>query len=119
MAVYTVLFTPSTRRRRGSQDPDKLRQFALERLSALPELFSADVPRARAELARHVTHITMMASEAKGSQHYVCQGDWNPIERGTFGWLRGVDLNHRPLGYECKEECHFNESRGQGGASKY
>jgi hypothetical protein len=34
-------------------------------------------------------------------------------------WLWGVDLNHRPLGYECKEECHFNELRGQGGASKY
>src|SRR2546426_5880870 len=22
---------------------------------------------------------------------------------GTFGWLRGVDLNHRPLGYEPNE----------------
>src|SRR5438094_4860664 len=25
-----------------------------------------------------------------------------PLE-GTFGWLRGVDLNHRPLGYEPNE----------------
>src|SRR5712692_4056520 len=76
-----------------SQDPDKLRQFALERLSTLPELLSADVPRARAELARHVTYITMMASEANGSQHYVCQGDWNllgnPTERGDVRMVAG------------------------------
>src|SRR6266571_301882 len=25
---------------------------------------------------------------------------------GTFGWLRGVDLNHRPLGYEPKLNVH-------------
>jgi len=78
---------------RASQDSDKLCQFALERLSTLPELLSADVPRARAELARHVTYITMMASEANGSQHYVCQGDWNllgnPTERGDVRMVAG------------------------------
>ena len=25
------------------------------------------------------------------------------MERGRKGWLRGVDLNHRPLGYEPNE----------------
>src|SRR5438132_10927154 len=25
------------------------------------------------------------------------------LREGTFGWLRGVDLNHRPLGYEPNE----------------
>ena len=33
---------------------------------------------------------------------------------GSLRLVAGVDLNHRPLGYECKEECHFNELRGQG-----
>src|SRR5271166_1536225 len=27
----------------------------------------------------------------------------SPFPAGTFGWLRGVDLNHRPLGYEPNE----------------
>src|SRR5262245_52052810 len=31
----------------------------------------------------------------------ICLG--YPIKLGTFGWLRGVDLNHRPLGYEPNE----------------
>jgi hypothetical protein len=29
-------------------------------------------------------------------------------------WLRGVDLNHQPLGYECNLTYNFNELRGQG-----
>ena len=27
-------------------------------------------------------------------------------------WLRGVDLNHRPLGYEFCEKRNFNELAG-------
>ncbi|PYX69898.1 MAG: hypothetical protein DMG72_19760 [Acidobacteria bacterium] len=60
-----------------NQDQDELRRFALEQLSALPELLSADVGRARAELAQHVTQITMTPAQANGTQHYFCQGDWN------------------------------------------
>ena len=55
----------------------ELQQFALQRLSSLPDFLSCDVPRARAELARHVTHITMHPSEQDGDRHYTCQGDWN------------------------------------------
>ncbi len=29
--------------------------------------------------------------------------------KGAFGWLRGVDLNHRPLGYEGYNQRIFNE----------
>jgi hypothetical protein len=27
-------------------------------------------------------------------------------------WLQRVDLNHRPLGYECNLKCNFNELAG-------
>src|SRR5438128_8397519 len=40
---------------------------------------------------------------------------WARRRQGTFGWLRGVDLNHRPLGYEPNElpDCstpHFDHN---------
>jgi len=28
------------------------------------------------------------------------------------GWLRGVDLNHRPLGYECNQDRNYNNLDG-------
>jgi hypothetical protein len=33
-------------------------------------------------------------------------------------WLRGVDLNHRPLGYEPKEISNFNNLQDAGGPRK-
>jgi site-specific DNA recombinase len=56
---------------------EELQQFALERLSSLPDLLSCDVPRARAELAKHVTQITMHPAQQNGDRHYTCQGEWN------------------------------------------
>jgi hypothetical protein len=35
-----------------------------------------------------------------------------PIETKQKSWLRGVDLNHRPLGYEFCEKRNFNELAG-------
>ena len=32
-----------------------------------------------------------------------------------FDWLRGVDLNHRPLGYESRAVCYFNNLQDAGG----
>ena len=43
----------------ADQGTDEMRRFTLEHLSALPELLSTDVSRARAELARHVAQITL------------------------------------------------------------
>jgi hypothetical protein len=34
------------------------------------------------------------------------------------GWLRGVDLNHRPLGYEPKVISNFNNLQDAGGPRK-
>ena len=71
----------------------------LDWLSRLPESLSLDGPSG----AGH-GHFTLAPAELDGSPNYVCQGDWNLLGtlevEGTFGWLRGVDLNHRPLGYE-------------------
>ena len=76
-----------------NQDPAKIRRFTIDQLSALPELLSTDVARARTELARHVTQITMMPSEANGSQHYVCEGEWkllaSPINPGNVRMVAG------------------------------
>jgi hypothetical protein len=33
-------------------------------------------------------------------------------------WLRGVDLNHRPLGYECADNRKPEENNGTSGHSK-
>ena len=33
-------------------------------------------------------------------------------------WLRGVDLNHRPLGYESKKTSVFNNLQDAGGPRK-
>jgi hypothetical protein len=35
-----------------------------------------------------------------------------PSETKQWNWLRGVDLNHRPLGYEFPTTWHFNELAG-------
>jgi hypothetical protein len=34
-------------------------------------------------------------------------------------WLRGVDLNHRPLGYEPTEDRNFNNLQDAGGARSH
>ncbi len=56
---------------------EELQQFVHERLSSLPDLLTCDVPRARAELAKHVSQITMHPADQNGERHYVCRGDWN------------------------------------------
>ena len=56
---------------------EELQQFVHDRLSSLPDLLSCDVPRARTELAKHVSQITMHPADQNGDRHYVCRGDWN------------------------------------------
>jgi hypothetical protein len=47
------------------------------------------------------------------------QESGDPAERnGGKGWLRGVDLNHRPLGYEPTGIRNFNNLQDAGGYLK-
>jgi hypothetical protein len=63
----------------GGLEAEELRQFAITRLSALPELLSSDIPRARSELALHIDSVKMTPREEDGNRRYVCEGDWNLI----------------------------------------
>ena len=67
---------------------EELREFTKQRISDLPELLSQDVPRARAQLAKHVGPITLTPTESDGSRHYQCQGQWDLL--GNRGDVRMV-----------------------------
>jgi hypothetical protein len=47
------------------------------------ELLNSDVPRAKAELAKHVTGIEMIPTSQGKEAHYVAIGEWNLL--GGFG----------------------------------
>jgi hypothetical protein len=63
----------------GSLQAEELRQFAITRLSALPELLCSDISRARSELALHIDSVKMTPTAEDGNRRYVCEGDWNLI----------------------------------------
>ena len=56
---------------------DELRQFVTERLMNIRTLLNCDVERARAELTKHVTGITLQPQQG----HYVALGEWNLLGR--------------------------------------
>ena len=55
----------------------QVRQFATERLCDIRGLLTANVQRAKAELAKHVSTIQMFPKETGHAGHYVAVGDWN------------------------------------------
>ncbi len=55
----------------------QVRQFVTERLCDIRGLLTANVQRAKAELAKHVSTIKMFPKETGHEGHYVAVGDWN------------------------------------------
>jgi hypothetical protein len=74
------------------------------------------------ELHKHLNSVTMHPvgnGIIRSNAHEVCQVQTTiPLrrskglkarKRGTFKWLRGLDLNQRPLGYESEDLIIFNK----------
>ena len=61
-----------------------------ERLGNIRELLCADVPKARAELAKHVSEIRMLPQPEGRKGHYVATGVWNLLG----GFAEGVCLQN-------------------------
>jgi hypothetical protein len=55
----------------------RIRQFVSDRLWNIRELLYADVPRAKAELVKHVTDIEMVPQPEGRGGHYIAVGGWN------------------------------------------
>jgi hypothetical protein len=56
-----------------------IRQFVTDRLGDLRKLLNADVQRARAELAKHVTDIRLVPVQAASQSHYIAEGTWDLV----------------------------------------
>ena len=63
----------------------KIRQFVSERLGDIRSLLNADVQRAKAELAKHVSGIRMLPQPEGKKGHYIAEGEWNLLGGFTAG----------------------------------
>ena len=93
----------------------EVRLLVEEGIQNLQRLSKLKSPAAKEELHRHLSAVLMYPSEDGEGWYYIAEGAWDLLgtipphptcgsaRRGVFGWLRGVDLNHRPLGYEPKK----------------
>ena len=60
-----------------STQVSKMRQFVTERLGDIRQLLYADVRRAKAELAKHISGIQMQPQRSVKKGHYIAKGEWN------------------------------------------
>ena len=60
-----------------SSQVGQIRQFVTERLGNIRGLLAADVQRAKAELARHISTIEMIPQGAGRKGHYIAAGEWD------------------------------------------
>jgi hypothetical protein len=74
----------------------EIEAFVQKRLQDIRGLLFADVPRAKAELSKHCTAITLTP---EGST-FCISGDWNLLGR-TFGWCRGPCLYRSPISVQA------------------
>ena len=66
-----------------SSQVTNMRQFVTERLGEIRQLLRADVRKARAELAKHVSGIQMDPQPSEKKGHYIAVGQWDLL--GGYG----------------------------------
>jgi len=80
-----------------------------ERTKRLPEVLNGELMRARASWRSTLRRFrwspeTKMGSASMSLKENGISLVWYKEIPGTFGTLRGLDLNQRPLGYELKNQ---------------
>jgi hypothetical protein len=85
-----------------------IRQFVSERLGDIRGLLNADVQKAKAELAKHVSGIRMVPQTNGKKGHYVAIGEWNLL--GGYaempGNQGGTEKRVRMVAGACFEAIH-------------
>jgi hypothetical protein len=82
---------------------EDVRTFVTVRLANLRGVLYADVAKARAALAEHITEVRMLPQTENGKRHYVAEGEWNLLggcgkETGRFGSIAGVGFEPTTFG---------------------
>ena len=90
----------------------EVRRLVEEGIQTLQSLSRLESSAAKEELHSHLSAVRMYPSVDGEGWYDIAEGAWDLLgtdplapdmrvcEEGVFVWLRGVDLNHRPLGYE-------------------
>jgi site-specific DNA recombinase len=68
---------PSSQPESVTAQVSHIREFVSERLSDIRQVLNADVQRAKGELAKHVSKITMLPQGEGKESHYAAAGEWN------------------------------------------
>jgi hypothetical protein len=84
----------------------RIRQFVTENLGDIRQLLCANVQRARAELAKHVTAVHMQPQFDGKKGHYVATGNWNLIGELIAGKNEVAEMRVRMVAGACFEAIH-------------
>ena len=72
-----------------SAEIGRIRQFVTRQLGDIRELLKVDVPKAKAELEKHVAEIRMVPQTEGKKGHYIAEGEWNLL--GGYGEGEGEE----------------------------
>jgi hypothetical protein len=90
---------------------DDVRRLVEDGIQNLHRLCREDSPAAKQELHKHLSAVRMYPLEDGDGWYYIAEGTWDllgidphapkaQVPEGRIRMVAGVDLNHRPLGYE-------------------